>query len=99
MLRCRYKRIIDRNSQLGVTHIVYEPRNTLVSSRFNTTDGWGWEGSLWLSMGEQLREGSWVGTAALHLRTASSLFCSAADLSLVQRRTRGATLSYPRSCR
>ena len=37
----------------------YEPRNTLVSSRFNTTDGWGWEGSLWLSMGEQLREGSW----------------------------------------
>jgi len=54
-----YKRIIDRNAQFGVTHIVYEPRNTLHSSRFNTTDGWGWEGSLWFSMGEDIRELRW----------------------------------------
>ena len=54
-----YKRIIDRNAQLGVTHIVYEPRNTLHSDRHNSTDGWGWEASLWFSMGEQIREGVW----------------------------------------
>merc|ERR1719235_1574431 len=57
--RTEYKRIIDRNAEFGVTHIVYEPRNTLHSSRFNTTDGWGWEEVLWLSMGELLREGKW----------------------------------------
>jgi hypothetical protein len=54
-----YRRIIDRNSEWGITHIVYEPRNTLHSTRFNSTDGWGWEGSLWFSMGEAIREGSW----------------------------------------
>jgi hypothetical protein len=54
-----YKRIVDRNAQLGATHIVYEPRNTRHASRFNTTDGWGWEGSLFFSMGEQLREDHW----------------------------------------
>ena len=26
--RAEYKRIIDRNAQFGITHIVYEPRNT-----------------------------------------------------------------------
>lgn len=57
--RNEYKRIIDRNSQLGVTHIVYGPGNSLHASRFNTTDGWGWEFVLWFSMGEQLREGKW----------------------------------------
>ena len=54
--RTEYKRIIDRNAEFGVTHIVYEPRNTRHSTRFNSTDGWGWEGSLWFSMGEQIRE-------------------------------------------
>jgi hypothetical protein len=54
-----YKRIIDQNARLGVEHIVYEPQNSLHSSRFNTTDGWGWEMSLWFSLGEQLREGRW----------------------------------------
>ena len=38
-----YKRIIQRNAEFGVTHIVYEPHNSLHSTRFNTTDGWGWE--------------------------------------------------------
>lgn len=32
-----YKRIIDRNAQLGATHIVYEPRNTKHATRFNST--------------------------------------------------------------
>ena len=42
--RTEYKRIIDRNAAFGSTHIVYEPRNTLYASRFNSADGWGWEG-------------------------------------------------------
>jgi hypothetical protein len=54
-----YKRIIDRNSQLGVTHVVYEPGNTRYADRHNSTDGWGWEASLWFSMGERIREGVW----------------------------------------
>ena len=40
--RDEYKRIIDRNAELGVTHIVYEPRNTRVADRHNYTDGWGY---------------------------------------------------------
>ena len=57
--RAEYKRIIDRNAQLGVTHVVFEPRNTQTASRFNATDGWGWEGGLWFGMGERLRQGNW----------------------------------------
>eukprot|EP00948_MAST-09A_sp_MAST-9A-sp1_P003307 g3307.t1 len=57
--RQEYERIFSRNHDFGVTHIVYEPRNTLHASRFNATDGWGWEASLWFGMGEQIREGSW----------------------------------------
>jgi hypothetical protein len=38
-----YKRIIDRNAEFGVTHIVYEPFNSLRASRKTATDGWGWE--------------------------------------------------------
>lgn len=34
-----YKRIIDRNAEFGVTHIVYEPFNSLRSSRKTATDG------------------------------------------------------------
>lgn len=54
-----YGRILDANAALGVTHIVYEPQNTLHATRFNATDSWGWEASLWFSMGERLREGLW----------------------------------------
>ena len=58
--RREYQRIIDRNAELGITHIVYEPRNTRVADRHNYTDGWGWEASLWFSMGERLRQGNWA---------------------------------------
>eukprot|EP00047_Mylnosiga_fluctuans_P014153 m.35740 g.35740 ORF g.35740 m.35740 type:complete len:1056 (+) comp5354_c0_seq1:167-3334(+) len=55
----QYQRIIDRNAQFGVTHIVFEPQDSLQSSRFNATDAWGWESGLWMTMGEQVREGRW----------------------------------------
>ena len=55
----QYSRIIGRSAQFGITHIVFEPQNSLRSSRFNATDAWGWESGLWMTMGEQVRQGRW----------------------------------------
>ena len=55
-----YQRILDRCGQLGINHIIFAPQNTGVSSRYNATDGWGWEEGLWLTLGEHLRAGQWV---------------------------------------
>ena len=38
--RTEYKRIIDRCSELGITHILFAPRNSDISSRQNGTDNW-----------------------------------------------------------
>ena len=54
--RDQYKRIISRAANFSLTHVVYAPRNTHFSSRYNTTDGWGWEDCLWFSLGELVRE-------------------------------------------
>ena len=57
--RAEYKRIIDRAAQLGLTHILFAPRNSDVSSRANNSDAWGWEQILWFGMGQRLRMGLW----------------------------------------
>ena len=54
-----YKRIIDRAAEMGLTHILFAPRNSDVSSRQNNTDPWGWEQLLWFGYGQQLRLGLW----------------------------------------
>jgi hyaluronoglucosaminidase len=54
-----YKRIIDRNAEIGIPNQVFEPRNTQVSSRFNATDDWQWEPVLMFQMNEQFRTGKW----------------------------------------
>jgi hypothetical protein len=54
-----YKRLIDRCSQLGIKSIVFAPSNTNVSNRQETTDDWGWESILWLSLGEKIRLEQW----------------------------------------
>ena len=59
-----YKRIIDRNAELGVTHVVAAPRNTLLADRRNATDSWGWEASLWFGLGALGL--SSIGTAGLN---------------------------------
>eukprot|EP01052_Picozoa_sp_SAG31_P007709 SAG31_NODE_371_length_16628_cov_3.741943_17_plen_686_part_00 len=41
--RASYKRIIDRAAEMGITHILFAPRNSDVSSKENNTDPWGWE--------------------------------------------------------
>ena len=56
----QYRRLIDRSSELGLSHMVFAPQNSAVSSRLNTTDSWGWEEALWLTLGEHLRQGPWV---------------------------------------
>lgn len=54
-----YKRIIDRASQFGITHILFAPQNSDASSARNNTDAWGWEQLLWFGMGQSLRQGTW----------------------------------------
>eukprot|EP01060_Flectonema_neradi_P030181 TRINITY_DN431_c14_g1_i1.p1 TRINITY_DN431_c14_g1~~TRINITY_DN431_c14_g1_i1.p1 ORF type:complete len:958 (+),score=168.93 TRINITY_DN431_c14_g1_i1:132-2876(+) len=54
-----YQRILSRCAQMGISHLIAGPQNSAHSSRFNTTDGWGWETVLWFSMGEKIREGKW----------------------------------------
>ena len=51
--REEYKRIVDRASQLGITHLLFAPRNSDVSSAANNTDPWGWEQILWFGMGQK----------------------------------------------
>ena len=62
--RTIYKRIIDRAAAFGITHILFAPRNSDVSSRQNNTDAWGWEQILWFGMGQRLRLG--CGHRAIH---------------------------------
>ena len=57
--RKTYKRIIDRAAEIGLTHILFAPRNSDVSSRANNTDPWGWEQLLWFGYGQKLRMGLW----------------------------------------
>ena len=58
--REEYKRIVDRASQLGITHLLFAPRNSDVSGRANNTDAWGWEQILWFGLGQKLRLGEWA---------------------------------------
>jgi hypothetical protein len=57
--RDSYKRIIDRASEMGLTHILFAPQNSDLSSRMNNTDPWGWEQLLWFGYGQKIRMGEW----------------------------------------
>jgi hypothetical protein len=57
--RDAYKRIIDRAAEMGITHILFAPRNSDVSSQGNNTDPWGWEQLLWFGYGQKIRMGEW----------------------------------------
>jgi len=57
--RTAYKRIIDRAAEMGITHILFAPRNSDVSSKENNTDPWGWEQLLWFGYGQKIRLGEW----------------------------------------
>lgn len=53
------KRMLSRDASVGITHAIFAPRNTAVSTYRNSTDAWDWEETLWLGMGEQIRTGQW----------------------------------------
>jgi hypothetical protein len=48
-----YKRIIDRAAEMGLSHILFAPRNSDISSDQNNTDPWGWEQLLWFGYAAQ----------------------------------------------
>jgi hypothetical protein len=54
-----YKRLIDRCSQLGIKSITFAPSNANVSNRQESTDNWGWESILFLSLGQKIRQEQW----------------------------------------
>jgi len=54
-----YKRLIDRCSQVGIKSITFAPSNANVSDRRQTTDDWGWESTLFLSLGQKIRLEQW----------------------------------------
>ena len=54
-----YQRLIDRCSQLGIRSITFAPSNANVSNRQETTDDWGWESILFLSLGQKIRQEQW----------------------------------------
>ncbi len=54
-----YKRLIDRCSELGIKSITFAPSNTNVSSRQESTDNWGWESCLFLTLGQKIRQEQW----------------------------------------
>ena len=57
--RAEYKRMIDRDSSLGITHAIFAPQNSRASSRPAAVDAWGWEEALWFSLGQQIRKQKW----------------------------------------
>lgn len=57
-----YHRIIMRNGNWTVDRVLYAPHNPRLSSPTDATDSWGWEEALWMTYGEQLRNGSWYPT-------------------------------------
>jgi len=57
--RTEYKRIIDQVAAIGAKDILFAPANSLESSLDQNRDAWGWENSLWFTMGQKLRKGEW----------------------------------------
>ncbi|CAF1457659.1 unnamed protein product [Rotaria sordida] len=55
----QYRRLIDRCSQLGIKSINFAPSNNNVSSRQDSTDIWGWESVLFLTLGQKIRLEQW----------------------------------------
>eukprot|EP00760_Papus_ankaliazontas_P024922 PhM_4_TR2440/c2_g1_i1/m.12607 len=57
--RAQYTRVLSRAGELGITHVVFGPGNSLRSSIANNTDGWNMENVLWLTLGQSIREGKY----------------------------------------
>ena len=58
--RTEYKRMLDRDASLGVTHAIYAPQNSAQSQINGSADMWGWEEALWIELGEAIRQRKWL---------------------------------------
>ena len=56
----QWTRLIDRASEIGITHFLTAPQNSATSSRSNATDDWGWEEKLFLTLGESIRQQTFI---------------------------------------
>ena len=54
-----YRRIMDRAAELGVSHLLFTPANSQVSSLSENADAWGWENLLFFGLGQKIRKGVW----------------------------------------
>ena len=54
-----YRRIMDRAAELGVSHLLFTPANSQVSSLAENADAWGWENLLFYGLGQKIRQGVW----------------------------------------
>jgi hypothetical protein len=57
--RTEYQRIFDMASALGADHVLFAPANSEVSRREDSRDDWGWEFTLWLGLGQKIRQNQW----------------------------------------
>src|SRR3954467_4815541 len=58
--------MISRASEIGAQYVLYAPANSALSRRDQSTDAWHWEFTLWLGLGQKIREGKWdIATAAI----------------------------------
>ena len=68
--RAEYKRILDRNAEFGVSHVVFAPTNTdlaqgdLFVNRDSLLDV-GWGSVLWMALGLGIRNGTWSNASGL----------------------------------
>ena len=57
----QYRRMLDRASQLGVTHMIIAPRDTSIAANQSlASDNWGWEPVLFYSLGINIRQRKWT---------------------------------------
>lgn len=54
-----YHRILDATANLGVRTLLFAPTNSSLAKRDDDTDAWHWEHTLWLDLGQKIREGEW----------------------------------------
>ena len=54
-----YRRIIDATAELGLTTLLFAPKNTSLALRRDDADAWHWEHTLWLNLGQKIRRGEW----------------------------------------
>ena len=57
--RTEYKRIIDQAAAVGCRHILFGPANGADAPLKDSRDAWGWENTLWFTMGQKIRKGEW----------------------------------------